>query len=262
VEHFLFTLREGYSEYFGSAMTVLLRSVGVPARLATGYTTGDKVEGEDLYLVTDSHSHAWVEVYFPDYGWISFEPTKGRTLPEALLSDLGQPSDDAGDTAEKDAVDDFCFEEGLETCVDAAELSVADGAQTSSNTWSRTLLTILPWLLSAFGVAALLGSAAAFLWKRYMTLSEDPRAIYRRLALLGGLASVGPLDHQTPFQYRERLRNALPRYQEDVSVLVDAYVRSRYGAKELSFADRRRATDAWLRVRLPLLLRLFRRRTI
>ena len=86
--------------------------------------------------------------------------------------------------------------------------------------------------------------------------------IYRRLALLGALGSVGPLDHQAPFQYRERLRQALPGYREEVSVLVEAYVRSRYGAKELSFADRRRMADAWMRVRLPLLLRSFRRRTV
>ncbi|MEK7815059.1 MAG: transglutaminase domain-containing protein, partial [Chloroflexota bacterium] len=50
VDHFLFTLRAGYSEYFGSSMVVLLRSVGVPARLATGYATGDKVADQDIYL--------------------------------------------------------------------------------------------------------------------------------------------------------------------------------------------------------------------
>ena len=54
----------------------------------------------------------------------------------------------------------------------------------------------------------------------------------------------------------------LPSYREDVSVLVDAYVRSRYGAKELSLADRRRLADAWLRIRLPLLLRFFHWRTL
>ena len=64
VDHFLFNLGEGYSEYFASTMTVLLRSQGVPARLATGYTTGEMVE-EDTYLVRDSNAHAWVEVYFP-----------------------------------------------------------------------------------------------------------------------------------------------------------------------------------------------------
>ena len=62
-------------------MAVMLRAVGVPARLATGYATGDKVADKDIYLVTDSHSHAWVEVFFPGYGWIPFEPTPGKSLP-------------------------------------------------------------------------------------------------------------------------------------------------------------------------------------
>ena len=81
VDHFLFGLQEGYSEYFGSTMAVMLRTVGVPARLAVGYTTGDKVEGKEVYAVTDSHNHAWVEVYFPGFGWIPFEPTPGKALP-------------------------------------------------------------------------------------------------------------------------------------------------------------------------------------
>ena len=88
VDHFLFKRpRGGYSEYFSSAMAVMLRSVGIPARLATGYTMGDKVADQDVYVVRDSHSHGWVEVYFPNYGWIGFEPTPGEALPTATPTD-------------------------------------------------------------------------------------------------------------------------------------------------------------------------------
>ena len=65
VDHFLFESREGYSEYFGSAMTVLMRSLDIPARMTTGYTTGNLVDSSNLYLVSDRHSHGWSEVYFP-----------------------------------------------------------------------------------------------------------------------------------------------------------------------------------------------------
>ena len=85
IDHFLFTLRKGYSEYFSSAMTVMLRSQGIPARMVTGYTTGDKVKDHDIYIVTDSHSHGWVEVFFPNYGWIPFEPTPGAKLPPTFV---------------------------------------------------------------------------------------------------------------------------------------------------------------------------------
>ena len=75
-------------------MAVMLRSLGVPARLAVGYTSGDEVDSE-LYAVTDSHSHAWVEVYMPGFSWIPFEPTPGKRLPAVYLEGVGsldQPS--------------------------------------------------------------------------------------------------------------------------------------------------------------------------
>ena len=69
VEHFLFNMQRGYSQYFGSAMAVMLRSVGVPARMVTGYSVGDKIRDQDVYVVKDNHSHGWVEVFFfPVYG--------------------------------------------------------------------------------------------------------------------------------------------------------------------------------------------------
>ena len=64
-------------------MTVMLRSEGIPARFVTGYSVGDKIPEEDIYLVRDKHSHAWVEIFFPKYGWIPFEPTPGATIPLA-----------------------------------------------------------------------------------------------------------------------------------------------------------------------------------
>ena len=84
VDHFLFEQGQGYSEYFASAMTVMLRTVGIPARMAAGYTTGDPLGDAPSYNVTDSHSHGWMEVYFPGYGWIPFEPTPGADLPVVM----------------------------------------------------------------------------------------------------------------------------------------------------------------------------------
>ena len=75
VDHFLFEAKEGYGDYFSSAMTVMLRAVGVPARLAAGYAAGEIPEGGGRRAVRDSDSHGWTQVYFPEYGWIDFEPT-------------------------------------------------------------------------------------------------------------------------------------------------------------------------------------------
>lgn len=84
VDYFLFEERRGYCEQFSSAMAVLLRAVGVPARLATGYTPGTVHPLTGLLEVRQSDAHAWVEVFFPGTGWVEFEPTPGFPDPTAL----------------------------------------------------------------------------------------------------------------------------------------------------------------------------------
>ncbi len=72
---FLFKSRKGYCEYFASAMAVMLRTIGIPARLVNGFQTGSyNLIGKD-FVVRARDAHSWVEVYFPDYGWIPFDPT-------------------------------------------------------------------------------------------------------------------------------------------------------------------------------------------
>ena len=77
-DYFLFVAKRGYCDYYASAMVVLSRAAGLPARLVTGYIGGYYDQNMDAFLVTADLAHAWVEVYFPDYGWIIFEPTGGR----------------------------------------------------------------------------------------------------------------------------------------------------------------------------------------
>jgi transglutaminase-like putative cysteine protease len=77
VDYFLFDLQRGYCDYFASAMVVMARSVGIPARLAVGYAMGRYDPQQGAYVVTEKDAHAWPELYFSDYGWIPFEPTSG-----------------------------------------------------------------------------------------------------------------------------------------------------------------------------------------
>ena len=92
-----------------------------------------------------------------------------------------------------------------------------------------------------------------------MVPSDDPQQTFRRLAFLGSLAAVKPIPYQTPYQYRQRLSQALPAYGEALSVIIDYYVRSLYGRKQLDDEQRLRLAQAWLRLRLPLLLKSLRR---
>jgi hypothetical protein len=75
VEYFLFEQRRGYCEQFSSSLAVMARSLGIPARVATGYVPGEYNPFTGLYEVRASDAHAWVEVYFPGYGWSTFDPT-------------------------------------------------------------------------------------------------------------------------------------------------------------------------------------------
>ena len=92
-ENFLYEMDAGYCTYFATTMVVMLRTEGIPARFVTGYTPGVQV-GEDRWAVLDQHSHAWIEVYLPDAGWVRFDPTPGgpRTAAEqAALPEEYQP---------------------------------------------------------------------------------------------------------------------------------------------------------------------------
>lgn len=87
IGYFLFDLQKGYCDYFASAMVVMARAIGIPARLAVGYTSGTYDYDSNYYVITEENAHAWPELYFSSSGWITFEPTS--SLP---IVDLAQDS--------------------------------------------------------------------------------------------------------------------------------------------------------------------------
>jgi hypothetical protein len=79
--HFLFERRRGHCEYFASSMAVMLRTLGIPARVVNGFRTGEFNDLTSQYLVRASNAHSWVETYFPGHGWVSFDPTPAGLEP-------------------------------------------------------------------------------------------------------------------------------------------------------------------------------------
>jgi hypothetical protein len=75
LEDFLFTRKTGYCEHYATAMVVMLRTIGLPARLVTGFLASEWNEFGQYYTVRQRDAHAWVEVYFPQSGWMTFDPT-------------------------------------------------------------------------------------------------------------------------------------------------------------------------------------------
>lgn len=100
---FLFEMNEGYCTYFATTMVVMLRSQGIPARLAIGYTSGERADRGE-WIVRGLDSHAWAEVYFPEIGWVSFDPTPAgpRQEVERTRFEPGSTENRAFDTAGTD----------------------------------------------------------------------------------------------------------------------------------------------------------------
>jgi len=78
---FLLSSRRGFCQHFAGSMAVMLRSIGIPARVAVGYTGGRFDAALERYVVLDRDAHSWVEVWFADRGWLPFDPTPGRSAP-------------------------------------------------------------------------------------------------------------------------------------------------------------------------------------
>jgi hypothetical protein len=104
VDYFIFELGKGYCDYFATSMVVLSRAAGIPARLVTGYAASTYDLERDQYIVTADQAHSWAELYFPGFGWVTFEPTPGRPQLDRL-DQREQSFEDLADSMETDPLD-------------------------------------------------------------------------------------------------------------------------------------------------------------
>lgn len=86
VDYFLFDLKKGYCTYYATSMVIMLRTIGIPARYVVGFKMPSEPSGDGYYTVTTANAHAWVEAYFDDYGWVTFEPTAAYPVPDIVSS--------------------------------------------------------------------------------------------------------------------------------------------------------------------------------
>ncbi|WP_435334886.1 transglutaminase TgpA family protein [Haloarchaeobius sp. TZWWS8] len=100
-EKFLLEREEGYCVYFATTMTMMLRSQGIPARYVVGYTPGQQID-ENEYVMRGLNSHAWVEVYFEDVGWVKFDPTPADPREDAEIQRIEDARDDGEEGVDTD----------------------------------------------------------------------------------------------------------------------------------------------------------------
>ncbi len=246
VDHFLFGSKTGYCDYYASAMVVMLRSLGVPARIATGYSTGDYDADNDVYVVRELHAHTWPEVFFPSYGWVEFEPTS--SLPPIVRTLGAVEQEGGGELGGGELVEEF-----LEPEFPLFEEAVGFVAP-SHSFWEG-----IPWQLAFVPIAFLVVVLVAWvLWERRFYGLGYPAQVYAKMCQLASLASLGPELGQTPREYARKLSSALPQGGEDVDRIAEGYVKVEYGRKTLVEREIEAIEGAWRRLRRELVLRILR----
>jgi hypothetical protein len=237
VEWFLFESQVGFCNYYASAMITMLRSLGVPARLAVGFAPGDFDADRGVWVVRASNYHAWPEVYFPGFGWVEFEPTNSAVQPSLALLDSPRTAG-SGFAPIGDELDVECAP-GVEGCEDDGSGIAGPGVPLDPEGASSPGGRGLP--VSAAAVAAALALAAgAWRWRTHprLGLADRAYALVRLTAWLSG-ASLKP--YETPRELGERLAARLPGHAASLRQVVDAYAVSRYSrAKTLGDDEARR----------------------
>ena len=275
IEWVLFDAREGYCTYYATAMIVMLRHLGIPARLAAGFSQGAFDDDLQQYIVREREAHTWVEVYFPGYGWINFEPTAA----EAPIQREGD--EEAQETAEPLRPDPTASPTSTLTptatpsptppdsltalpSLEAQEQNFEQPTPTPSPAPSPTptpvilptvqppispddpppLSLLQPIILLALVVMLfllILAIIALLLfwwweWRGFGGLSPVSRA-YARLERYIGLLGIRVGRNQTTLEKRRELQRRIPAAREPIRTISDLYTRERYGVTSQAPGD-------------------------
>ncbi len=280
VADFLFNARAGHCEYFASAMVLMLRSKQIPARIVNGFQTGEYNSTADIYTVRQSDAHSWVEVMFPRYGWVAFDPTPAAGLSnygDGLMAWLRQYSE-AMEMFWLEHVVGFDLTRQLSlvysaqrwlsfyqrnvssqwldwTSSLARSLDAWRGKQSPAGETPQTPSQQASWRGAAFHPASvgmlvlfLLGTAAFFWrkhwhsWRRGLKRDAEESAVrfYQEMLRLLERAGYKREPHQTPQEFAAQL--SIPAVKE----LTGLYQQIRFGDQPLS-QDEATRIDALLR---------------
>ena len=258
LEWVLFDYKQAYCVYYASAEVLMLRSVGIPARMAVGFTQGER-DG-NKYVVRRLNSHAWPEVYFPDIGWVEFEPTAGqapldRPLPPEdpanpnLLAPLNSlRTEDSENFAGRDR--DI---EGVTTPAEEQPagfrplflLPIFGALVVLIVFLSRryTLPARVPvFLRTAIERSGIDVPAWVVRWEKWVKLSAIERAFESVNFGLRTLDRAVPV-HSTPMERAARLTRILPAKADEIKVLLDEHQTSLYTSRVADVTEARRAAS-------------------
>jgi protein-glutamine gamma-glutamyltransferase len=251
--YFLFERKMGHCEYFASSMTVMLRTLGIPARVVNGFRGGEYNDLTGNYIIRQKDAHSWVEAYFPEYGWVSFDPTPGGG--GAAANDTWARMAlylDAASELWREWVINYDFSHQMKL---SAQLSTSTGkAQTSFRGWlwdkyQKLVKTTLSWQErleklspTQMAIACIVLGLLLFLpftpkaWRAWQRsrLARNPQQAPRSVASFWYLRLLKKLSHlgfhkepaQTPVEFAESIDDPLVR--KEVVTFTEHYERARF----------------------------------
>ena len=240
VSWFLFRSgNKGFCNYFSSAMTIMARSLGIPARVAVGYTNGSYDSKNHRHVVYGTDAHSWTQVYFAGYGWINFEPSASfatftRPLPNQFTaSNSGSLSGSLGGSV-------------VPPSIRNGHLNDLNGADNGSGTTSnpaqaqQQLRQQIGFGLGGLVVLLLFASLIFGVWwsrlfRRYGLATQ----LYGRLCVMANWAGIELRPSQTPFEYTQELALVTPDSASSLERFSDIYVRDRWADPNSSDHPRR-----------------------
>ncbi len=257
VDYVLFDSQEGYCEYYASAMAVLLRAEGIPTRVVGGYFPApyDADAGGNLYR--EKNAHLWVEVFFPGFGWIPFEPTANRD--ELRYGDFTPPPDaEAEPTPVPTPIP--TPEPAVATPVPAEQQAPPPAAPSGPQELLSNPARVAGWVGIALLIALLGGTiAAAVAWFGGFRGLSPVSGMYARALKAGNWLGVPPAASLTPHEFAERVGRVAPSAQGPVRTVSEIYTQELYGNTRPDADQLQRARSAWSELRGIALGGLFRR---
>jgi transglutaminase-like putative cysteine protease len=240
LHYFLFERRAGHCEYFSTAMVVLLRSAGIHARNVNGFLGGQWSEFGDYLVVTQNEAHSWVEVWFPEYGWVAFDPTPPGAGSRGALAAWFWPGRIFFDGLQhrwSKWVLDYSVEDQagiFSGLLGGRRVEQAEGGDSDSSGPS-------PWGALAM-VLVLIGG---IVWARRDGVTVAPAThMYIQLRDASARAGIDVSPGLTALALVRRIREERISACRAAERLVDLYLRSRYGNEKLGESELREMREA------------------
>lgn len=253
VDYFLFDQRKGYCTYFASAMAVMARCVGIPARYVEGFMLPDQTDKQGYYVVTNKNAHAWVEIYLEGFGWTTFEPTSSfvasfysnskTTNAEVESSASGSGIDDGMDEYKR-MLEKYRLQSA--SVVVLPDSGVNASEKDSKNNYSIIILIAAGALAFLFIIVNLVNLVRHRV-KLYSIGKQSPResilTAYKYYLELLGLQNCPINPGETPFTYAKRIDNNFMFYNIRFRKISQAFVKARYSTMEVSEKEKKDVYD-------------------